>query len=395
MSNNADFPFSARREGEGVRLLFIDRDGTLIKESPPSYQIDSFDKLEFVPGMFTWLGRIARELGFELVMISNQDGLGTASFLKETFWPVHNFVMKSLANEGINFSKVLIDKTIPAENAPSRKPGTAMLTAYLNDPGYDIPGSFVIGDRITDIQLAKNIGCKAIWMNTGITPGDNEIKDNKEELLSVVGLETTDWKKIFEFLKLGQRIISHERNTNETKISIQLNLDGRGMSRIETGLNFFDHMLEQLARHSGIDLMIKVDGDLKIDEHHTIEDTAIALGEAIHLALANKSGIERYGFCLPMDDCLALVGIDFGGRPWLVWETEFKREKIGDMPTEMFYHFFKSFSDASKCNLNIKAEGTNEHHKIEAIFKALARSIKMAIKRDIDNMQLPSTKGVL
>jgi imidazoleglycerol-phosphate dehydratase/histidinol-phosphatase len=379
----------------GKKVLFIDRDGTLINEAPPDYQIDSFDKLEFYPGMFTWMGRIAKELDFELVMITNQDGLGTTAFPEKDFLPVHNFIMKSLVNEGIHFSEVLIDKTFPADNAPTRKPGTGLLTAYLNNKEYDLPGSFVIGDRITDVQLAKNLGSKAIWLNNDPALGGKEVKDNMEALRSVVALETTDWKSIYEFLKLGQRVIQHQRNTNETAIQIELNLDGSGKTQISTGLHFFDHMLDQLGRHSGVDLTIQVKGDLHIDEHHTIEDTAIALGETFAAALGNKKGIGRYGFTLPMDDCLAQVAIDFGGRSWLVWDAEFKREKVGDVPTEMFYHFFKSFSDAAKCNLNIKAEGDNEHHKIESIFKAWAKSIRMAVKRDIDNMQLPSTKGVL
>jgi imidazoleglycerol-phosphate dehydratase/histidinol-phosphatase len=303
--------------------------------------------------------------------------------------------MKSLANEGINFSAVKIDKTFSKDNAPTRKPGIGMLTGYLNNPAYDILNSFVIGDRITDVQLAKNLGCKAIWLNNDANLGAAEISDDAKALQQAIILETTEWKAVYEFLKLGRRIIQHQRNTNETKISIELSLDGSGKSAIDTGLNFFNHMLEQLTRHSSIDLSIKVKGDLQIDEHHTIEDTAIALGEAFYNALGNKKGIERYGFCLPMDDSLAQVAIDFGGRSWLVWDAEFKREKIGDMPTEMFSHFFKSFSDAAKCNLNIKVEGTNEHHKIESIFKALAKSIKMAIARNADNLQLPSTKGIL
>jgi imidazoleglycerol-phosphate dehydratase / histidinol-phosphatase len=379
----------------GKKVLFIDRDGTLINEAPPDYQIDSFGKLEFYPGMFTWMGRIAKELDFELVMITNQDGLGTAAFPEKDFLPVHNFIMKSLANEGIHFSEVLIDKTFPADNAPTRKPGTGLLTAYLNNKEYDLAGSFVIGDRITDVQLAKNLGSKAIWLNNDPALGGKEVKDNMEALRSVVALETTDWKSIYEFLKLGQRVLQHERNTNETAIHIELNLDGTGKTQVSTGLHFFDHMLDQLGRHSGIDLTVQTKGDLHIDEHHTIEDTAIALGETFAAALGNKKGIGRYGFTLPMDDCLAQVAIDFGGRSWLVWDATFKREKVGDVPTEMFYHFFKSFSDAAKCNLNIKAEGDNEHHKIESIFKAWAKSIRMAVKRDIDNMQLPSTKGVL
>jgi imidazoleglycerol-phosphate dehydratase / histidinol-phosphatase len=379
----------------GKKVLFIDRDGTLINEAPPTYQIDSFDKLEFYPGMFTWMGRIAKELDFELVMITNQDGLGTAAFPEDSFLPVHNFIMKSLANEGIHFSDVLIDKTFPADNAPTRKPGTGMLTAYLTNKDYDLAGSFVIGDRITDVQLAKNLGSKAIWLNNDAALGGKEVKDSMEALRSVVALETTCWESIYEFLKLGQRVIKHERNTNETTTHIELTLDGTGQTKINTGLSFFDHMLDQLGRHSGIDLVVQTKGDLHIDEHHTIEDTAIALGEAFALALGNKKGIGRYGFTLPMDDCLAQVAIDFGGRSWLVWEATFKREKVGDVPTEMFYHFFKSFSDASKCNLNIKAEGDNEHHKIESIFKAWAKSIKLAIKRDPANQQLPSTKGIL
>jgi imidazoleglycerol-phosphate dehydratase / histidinol-phosphatase len=377
------------------RLLFIDRDGTLIKEAPPSYQLDSFDKLEFYPGMFTWLSRIASEFDFELVMPTNQDGLGTAAFPEEKFQEIHSFVIKHLLNEGIRFTDVLIDKTFPHENAPTRKPGIGMFSKYLNNPDYDLAGSFVIGDRITDIQLAKNLGCKAIWLNNEPGLGESEINETSAALQSSIALETTDWKKIYEFLKLGSRQIVHERNTNETKIKIELNLDGNGKTDIRTGLHFFDHMLDQLGRHSGADLTVSVNGDLHVDEHHTIEDTAIALGETVAKALGNKTGINRYGFLLPMDDSLAQVAIDFGGRSWLEWDATFNREKIGDMPTEMFYHFFKSFSDAARCNLNIKASGDNEHHKIESIFKALAKSIKMAIKRDADNMQLPTTKGIL
>jgi imidazoleglycerol-phosphate dehydratase / histidinol-phosphatase len=377
------------------KVLFIDRDGTIIKEAPPTYQVDSFDKLQFYPGMFTWLSRIAKELDYELVMPTNQDGLGTDAFPENTFWPIHNFIIKHLENEGIIFSEVLIDKSFAKENKPTRKPGTGMFTKYLNNPDYDIAGSFVIGDRITDVQLAKNLGCRAIWINNDPHLGGAEISDTVKALESTIAQETTEWKKIYEFLKSGDRITIHERNTNETKISIELDPDGTGKTEINTGLNFFDHMLDQLGKHSGIDLKIKVDGDLHIDEHHTIEDTAIALGEAFAKALGNKAGIHRYGFLLPMDDSLAQVAIDLGGRSWLIWEVTFSREKIGDMPTEMFYHFFKSFSDAAKCNLNIKAEGDNEHHKIESIFKAVARSIRMAVKRDVDNMQLPTTKGIL
>ena len=392
-SSNLSSPPQA--ETGGKRVLFIDRDGTIIKEAPPTYQIDSFDKLEFYPQMFTWLSRLAKEFDYELVMPTNQDGLGTASFPEENFWPVHNFVMKHLANEGINFTDVLIDKTFPDQQAPTRKPGIGMFTKYVNNPEYDLTNSFVIGDRITDVQLAKNLGCKAIWLNNDPNLGGAEINDTVRALQSTIALETTEWKNIYEFIRFGNRIIKHERNTNETKIAIELNLDGNGKTDIHTGLNFFDHMLDQLGRHSGADLKISVNGDLHIDEHHTIEDTAIALGEAFGKALGNKAGINRYGFLLPMDDSLAQVAIDFGGRSWLVWDAKFTREKVGDMPTEMFYHFFKSFSDAAKCNLNIKVEGENEHHKIESVFKAVAKSIKMAVKRDIDNMQLPTTKGVL
>ncbi len=378
-----------------TKILFIDRDGTLIKEAPPTYQLDSFSKLEFYEHVFEYMTKIATELDYELVMVTNQDGLGSASFPEETFWPIQNFIMKSLRNENIFFSKVFIDRTFPLEHALTRKPGTAMLTEYLNNPMYDIESSFVIGDRITDVMLAKNLGCKALWLNNRDNLGAGEVKESIDALSSTIALETTQWKKIYEFLKLPARRIFHERKTNETLISIEINLDGTGNADIKTGLSFFDHMLEQIAKHGNIDLNIQCKGDLHIDEHHSIEDTGIALGEATVKALGNKRGIERYGFLLPMDDCLAEVAIDFGGRSWLVWNAEFKREKIGEMPTEMFYHFFKSFSDAAKCNLNIKAEGTNEHHKIESIFKAFAKSIKMAVKRDINNNSLPSTKGIL
>lgn len=378
------------------RILFIDRDGTLINEAPPTYQLDSFDKLTFYPDMFTYLRKIAEELDYKLVMVTNQDGLGTDIFPEDTFWPVQNFVMKSLENENIHFDAVHIDKTFPHENKPTRKPATGMLTEYLNAELYDIEHSFVIGDRITDVQLAKNLGCKAIWMNADPNLGLNDTSMNVAELReTTVALEDVSWKRIYEFLKLGLRVVSHQRNTNETKISIDLNLDGTGKANVHTGLGFFDHMLDQIARHGNIDVTVKVDGDLHIDEHHTIEDTGIALGEAFAKGLADKRGMERYGFCLPMDDCEAQVSIDFGGRNWIVWEAEFKREKIGEMPTEMFFHFFKSFSDASKSNLIIRATGTNEHHKIEGIFKAFAKAIKMAVKRDASKLFLPSTKGVL
>lgn len=376
------------------RVLFIDRDGTLIKEVPPTYQIDSLEKIEFYPKAFSYMSRIAAELNYELVMVTNQDGLGTESFPEAHFWLVQDRVIRAFENEGVFFSAVHVDRTFPHENAPTRKPGTGMLTKYFSEE-YDLANSFVIGDRITDVQLAKNLGAKAIWMNEGTGLGSAEIKDTIDALRPIIALESTDWAKIYEFLKLGLRTVTHTRTTKETDISISLNLDGKGQAQIETGLGFFDHMLEQIARHGSIDLTIKAKGDLHIDEHHTIEDTGLALGEAMAQALADKRGMERYGFCLPMDDCLAQVAIDFGGRNWIVWDAAFHREKIGEMPTEMFFHFFKSFSDAAKCNLNIKAEGDNEHHKIEAIFKAFAKAIKMAVRRDPANLQLPSTKGVL
>lgn len=379
----------------GKRVLFIDRDGTLIKEAPPTYQIDAWEKLEFYPEAFQYMTRIAAELDYELVMVTNQDGLGTASFPEETFWPVHNHIMKSFENENVFFKAVYIDKSFPEENLPSRKPGTGMLTSYLNNSSYDIPDSFVIGDRITDVQLAKNLGCKAIWLNNDATLGGAEIKDSVKDLEKVIALETPDWKKIYEYLKLGLRTVVHDRNTNETKIHVELNIDGNGKAEISTGLGFFDHMLDQIARHGKIDLKIITQGDLHIDEHHTIEDTGIALGEAFAKALADKRGMERYGFALPMDEADAKVLIDFGGRNWIVWNVEFRREKIGEMPTEMFFHFFKSFSDAAKCNLNIECHGDNEHHKIEAIFKAFAKAIRMAVKRDPISNYLPSTKGIL
>ncbi|WP_448703045.1 bifunctional histidinol-phosphatase/imidazoleglycerol-phosphate dehydratase HisB [Mucilaginibacter sp. AW1-3] len=377
------------------RILFIDRDGTLIKE-PADEQIDSFAKLVFYPEALQYLPKIAKELDFELVMVSNQDGLGTSSFPEDTFWPVQNFILQTLKNEGVEFSDMIIDRTFAKDNAPTRKPGTALLTKYFDAAIYDLAGSFVIGDRMNDVLLAKNLGGKAIWLNNDPDLGTHEFTDQqKAELSSVVAIETPDWKKIYEFLKLGERVTEHRRETKETDILIKLNLDGKGDAKVSTGLHFFDHMLDQIARHGSIDMEITTKGDLHIDEHHTIEDTGLALGEAFLTALGNKRGIERYGFCLPMDDCLAQVALDFGGRNWLVWDAEFKREKIGEMPTEMFHHFFKSFSDAAKCNLNIKAEGQNEHHKIEAIFKAFAKAIKMAVRRDVNNMVLPSTKGVL
>jgi len=377
------------------RILFIDRDGVLIKEVPPSYQVDSWEKLEFYPEVFKYMGKIADEFDYVLVMISNQDGLGTPSFPSESFWPVHQHIIKSLENEGVSFHAVHIDKSFPEEHSPNRKPGTGMLTEYLNTPAYDIPNSFVIGDRITDVALAKNLGCRAIWLNNHMGLGAKEIDENSEVLKQVIALETHSWEDVYNFLKLGLRKLVHDRNTNETQIHVELNVDGNGNANIATGLGFFDHMLEQIARHGKIDLAILAKGDLHIDEHHTIEDTAIALGEAFGKALADKKGIERYGFTLPMDEADAKVLIDFGGRNWIVWNAEFTREKIGEMPTEMFFHFFKSFSDAAKCNLNIECHGENEHHKIEAIFKAFAKAIRMAVKRDPMSNYLPSTKGVL
>ena len=375
------------------KVLFIDRDGTIIKE-PADEQIDSFEKLEFYPKAMSALRKIAKELDFELVMITNQDGLGTAVYPENTFWPVHNFILHTLKGEDIVFDKIVIDRTFAKDNAPTRKPNTGLLTEYFSEV-YDLANSFVIGDRLTDIELAKNLGSKGIYINDETFLGTDEITVKRSDLDEYIGLESNDWDEIYAYLKAKERKASLTRNTNETKIQIDLNLDGTGKSNIETGIAFFDHMLDQIARHGQLDLDIIVKGDLEVDEHHTIEDTAIALGEVFAEALGNKLGIERYGFCLPMDDCLAQVAIDFGGRNWLVWEADFKREMIGKMPTEMFYHFFKSFTDGAKANLNIKAEGTNEHHKIEAIFKSFAKAIKAAVKRDVEKMILPSTKGML
>ncbi len=362
------------------KVLFIDRDGTIIRE-PEDEQIDSLAKLEFVPGAISALRKIAEETNYLLVMVTNQDGLGTDSFPEDTFWPAHRKMLSVLEGENIHFDEILIDRTFPTDNAPTRKPGTALLTHYLEGE-YDLAGSFVIGDRLSDVQLAKNLGAQAIFIS-------NESSDDAV-------LSTTDWNEIYRHLRLPVRAAQVTRITKETDIRILLTLDGQGSTEVDTGLGFFDHMLDQLGKHSGANLRIKVEGDLHIDEHHTIEDTALALGEAYRQAIGDKKGIERYGFLLPMDDALAQAAIDFSGRPWLVWEAEFKREKIGDMPTEMFYHFFKSFSDAAQCNLNIQASGENEHHKIEAIFKAVAKAIKMALQRDVRNIdKLPSTKGVL
>jgi imidazoleglycerol-phosphate dehydratase/histidinol-phosphatase len=361
------------------KVLFIDRDGTLVIEPPVDLQLDSLEKLEFYPAVFQYLSRIVNELDYDLVMVTNQDGLGTTSFPESTFWPAHNKIMQAFKNEGIEFTEILIDKSFPHENLSTRKPGTAMLTHYLKG-NYDLANSYVIGDRLTDVELAKNMGCKGIYLS----------KDKSEDAV----LSTSNWAEIYQLLKAEPRKSKVHRATSETNIEVEINLDGTGRSTISTGLGFFDHMLEQIAKHGNMDLSVKVKGDLHIDEHHTIEDVAIAFGEAFLKALGSKKGIERYGFLLPMDDCLAQVAIDFGGRPWLVWEAEFKRDKIGEMPAEMFMHFFKSFSDNAKCNLNIKAEGENEHHKIEAIFKAFAKTLKMASNKT-DNFSIPSTKGAL
>ncbi|WP_303311529.1 bifunctional histidinol-phosphatase/imidazoleglycerol-phosphate dehydratase HisB [Hymenobacter sp. BT730] len=368
------------------KVLFIDRDGTILIEPPTDFQVDSLsrEKFQFVPGAITGLARIARELDYELVLVSNQDGLGTESFPEHTFWPAHQMMLDILRSEGVEFSREHIDRSFPHENLATRKPGIGMLKEYLSDASqYDLAHSFVIGDRLTDVELAQNLGCQSILMRP------------QEESDERAALTTTSWEKIYQFLRLPSRTAIVQRDTNETKIHIELNLDGSGRPKMHTGLGFFDHMLDQLSKHSGVDMKITVQGDLHIDEHHTIEDTAIALGEAFTQALGDKRGLARYGFLLPMDDVLAQAAIDFSGRPWIVWDAEFKREKIGDMPTEMFYHFFKSFSDTARCNLNIKAEGQNEHHKIEAIFKAVAKSIKMALVRDAGRMEIPSTKGVL
>ena len=373
------------------KVLFIDRDGTLTLE-PKDYQLDAFEKLEFYPQSLTYLGKIARELDYQLVLVTNQDGLGTSRFPEESFWPVHNFILKSFKNEGVVFDEVCIDRSFPEDQSPNRKPRTGMIAHYLQG-NYDIKQSYVIGDRLTDMELAKNMGCKGIFIATdeGLGAEETQTKGLKND----IAFTTTSWKSIYTYLKAGSRTATIQRKTNETDIKINLSLDGIGISNIQTGLSFFDHMLDQLARHGGMDITIITEGDLEVDEHHTIEDTAIALGEAFSQALGDKLGIARYGFCLPMDDCLAQVALDFGGRNWLKWKASFKREKIGDMPTEMFFHFFKSFTDGAKANLNIKAEGNNEHHKIEAIFKAFAKAIKAAVERDADKLILPSTKGML
>lgn len=376
------------------KVLFIDRDGVLLEEPPVDYQVDSFAKFSFYPGMISNLSRIAKELDFELVMVTNQDGLGTNAYPYEDFEGPHNLLIQTLEKEGVVFTEQCIDRSFPADNAPTRKPRTGLLTGYI-EGDYDLENSFVIGDRLTDMELAKNLGARGIYMKNPNDPGVGETTADQKEILNSVALETRDWKEIYTFLRLGERTASVKRTTKETDIDIALDLDGSGKAEISTGLKFFDHMLEQIARHGALDLNITVKGDLEVDEHHTIEDTAIALGECFREALGNKIGVERYGFFLPMDDCNAKVGIDFGGRNWLVWKAKFKREMVGDMPTEMFVHFFKSFSDAALCNLNIKAKGANEHHKIESIFKAFAKAIKMAKKREVNEAFLPSTKGVL
>lgn len=372
------------------RVLFIDRDGTIIIEPPTDFQVDSLEKLEFYPGVIRNLFYICKNLDFEMAMVTNQDGLGTPSFPENTFWPAQNKMLKILENEGINFNDIFIDRSFPEENLPTRKPGTAMLQKYFT-AAYDLANSFVIGDRMTDVILAKNLGAKAILIGTD----EKRAELKKLDLSDVCVLLTDQWEKIYSFLALSERKVQINRKTGETDIFIELNLDGTGLSDINTGLGFFDHMLDQISRHSGIDLTIKVKGDLHVDEHHTIEDTGLALGEAFLKALGDKRGTERYGFILPMDECLAQVALDFGGRPWLIWDVKFYREKIGDVPTEMFFHFFKSLSDTAKMNLNIQANGENEHHKIEGIFKAFARAIKNAIRRDTFNKALPSTKGIL
>ncbi len=395
MSDAYNSPFGASPAlagGQGRRILFIDRDGVILQEPPTDFQIDTIDKTSFVPGAITALSRIAAELDYYKVMVTNQDGLGTDAYPEFDFHPYHGLMLRTLEGEGFVFDEMIIDRTFAKDNQPTRKPGTALLKHFIGNPDYDLTNSFVIGDRWSDIQLAKNLGCKAIYLRSPL----HSLTDEQDSALrETIALETDKWQAIYEFLKLGLRKVVHDRNTNETKIHIELNLDGSGKTNISTGMGFFDHMLDQIARHGKMDLTILAKGDLHIDEHHTIEDTGIALGEAFAQALVDKKGMERYGFALPMDEAEAKVLIDFGGRNWIVWNAEFKREKIGEMPTEMFFHFFKSFSDAAKCNLNIECKGENEHHKIEAIFKAFAKAIRMAVKRDPLSNYLPSTKGML
>jgi imidazoleglycerol-phosphate dehydratase / histidinol-phosphatase len=372
------------------RILFLDRDGVILKEPETDFQIDSLDKTTFVPGAITALAKIAAEFDFYKVLITNQDGLGSPSFPNENFIPYQDLMLRTLQGEGFSFDEIIIDSSFEKDNSPTRKPGTALLQHFFND-NFDLPGSLVVGDRWSDIQLAKNLGCKAIWLKALHELADEQ----KESFKDTIVFETDNWNDVYCFLKLSTRKVIIQRNTSETQVEVSLNLDGNGKAGINTGIGFFDHMLEQIARHGKLDLSVSVKGDLNVDEHHTIEDTGIALGEAFSKALADKKGLERYGFALPMDDAEAKVLIDFGGRNWIVWNAEFRREKIGEMPTEMFFHFFKSFSDAAKCNLNIECKGSNEHHKIEAIFKAFARAIKMAVKRDPLSNYLPTTKGVL
>jgi len=375
------------------KILFLDRDGTLILE-PDDHQVDRLDKLVFYPGMIQQLARIASDLDFELVMVTNQDGLGTDSFPEETFWPAQELMMRTLEGEGITFREVLIDRTFKHENAPTRKPHTGLVDHYRTGE-FDLAGSFVVGDRLSDMELAKNLGSRGIWLNNEPELGLRDLEADEQAIRQTIALTTSRWADIRDFLRHPPRTSELQRRTRETDVRIRLNLDGSGQADMDTGLGFFDHMLDQLARHSGCDLQVQVQGDLHVDEHHTVEDTALALGEAFAQALGDKMGIERYGYLLPMDDSLAQVALDFGGRPWLVWEADFRREKIGDVPTELFFHFFKSFSDAARCNINIKAEGVNEHHKIEAIFKGFAKAVKMAVRRDPEHRVLPSTKGVL
>lgn len=392
-SNKQDtVPNTSSTEQVKKRILFVDRDGVVLEEPPTDFQVDSIEKTTFIPGAITALSRIAADLDYYKVMVTNQDGLGTDSYPEKDFHSYHDLMLRTLQGEGFVFDEMIIDRTFASENKPTRKPGTALLQHILDNPTFDLANSFVIGDRWSDIELAKNLGCKAIYLHSPL----HQLTDEQEaRLRDTIVFESGSWADVYTFLKLGLRKVVHERNTNETKIRVELNLDGSGKAKISTGLGFFDHMLDQIARHGKMDLAIITQGDLHIDEHHTIEDTGIALGEAFAKALADKRGMERYGFALPMDEAEAKVLIDFGGRNWIVWNAEFKREKIGEMPTEMFFHFFKSFSDAARCNLNIECRGDNEHHKIEAIFKAFAKAIRMAVKRDPLSDQLPSTKGVL